>query len=313
VTSERTGHWSSVVSLEHRLAPVVVAVAATVLWSLGNLMAAASDLPGPQLAFWRITLGAVLYQLVFRLRGGRMRIDTLRTAATGGLAFGCSSVLFFTALQTTSVASVTIIIALQPVLLLPYAVRRMGERVDGARVLLMALAVLGTVVAVLAGASSGTHSVLGDVLAFGGTLIGCAYFVGTKQARATLGSVEYQAAALTVGALVALFGALVTGPGLVRPDVGDMWWVLLLTVVPGSGHLMMSWAQAHLDVSTTATITLDVVVLSSLGAVLVFGQSLVPAQLVGMVVVLVALALYVRRSSAASVPEPAAVPIAGGD
>jgi drug/metabolite transporter (DMT)-like permease len=313
VTSEPPAPRSLADALEHRLAPVAVAIGATVLWSLGNLMAAASDLPGPQLAFWRITFGAVLYQLVFRLRGGRMRIETLRTATTGGLAFGLSSILFFTALQTTSVASVTVILALQPVLLLPYAVRRLGERVDGARLVLMALAILGTVVAVLAGSSSGTHSVLGDVLAFAGTLVGCAYFVGTKRARESLGTIEYQAAALTVGAVVALAGALVTGPGLVTPDAGDLGWALLLTVVPGTGHLMMSWAQAHLDVSTTSTITLDVVVLSSLGAVLAFGQSLVPAQVLGMAVVLVALALFVRRASAASLPEPADVPIAGGD
>jgi drug/metabolite transporter (DMT)-like permease len=76
---------------------------------------------------------------------------------------------------------------------------------------------------------------------------------------------------------------------------------------------MMTWAQAHLDVSTTATITLDVVVLSSLGAVVAFDQSLVPAQVAGMGVVLVALAIYLRRSSSAVVPEPAEVPIAGGD
>ncbi len=313
VTSEEPSRWSAASSLEHRLAPVVVAVGATVLWSVGNLMAAASDLPGPQLAFWRITFGAVLYQVAFRLRGGRMAWRTLRTAMTGGLAFGLSSILFFTALQTTSVASVTIILALQPVLLLPYAVRRLGERVDGARISLMSLAILGTMVTVLAGASSGTHSVLGDVLALAGTLVGCAYFVGTKRARESLGTVEYQAAALTVGAVVALVGALVTGPGLVRPDAGDLTWALLLTIVPGTGHLMMSWAQAHLDVSTTSTITLDVVVLSSLGAVLVFGQSLVPAQVAGMAVVLLALAVYVRRTSAAALPEPAEVPIAGGD
>jgi drug/metabolite transporter (DMT)-like permease len=300
VTSEPPAHRSLADALEHRLAPVAVAVGATVLWSLGNLMAAASDLPGPQLAFWRITFGAVLYQAVFHLRGGRMRMETLRTATTGGLAFGLSSILFFTALQTTSVASVTIILALQPVLLLPYAVRRLGERVDGARLVLMALAILGTVVAVLAGSSSGTHSVLGDVLAF-------------KRARESLGSIEYQAAALTVGAVVALVGALVTGPGLVTPDARDLGWALLLTVVPGTGHLMMSWAQAHLDVSTTSTITLDVVVLSSLGAVVAFGQSLVPAQVIGMAIVLVALALFVRRASAASLPEPADVPIVGGD
>jgi len=293
--------------------PVILAVGATVLWSVGNLMAAASDLPGPQLAFWRITFGALLYQAVFRFRGGRMSVPTLRTAALGGLAFGLSSILFFTALQTTSVASVTIIIALQPVLILPYAIRYLGEHVDGVRLALMGMAIAGTIVAVLAGSASGSHSVLGDVLALGGTIIGCGYFVGTKRARQTLGTVEYLAAALTVGAVVALAGALLTGPGLIRPDLDDLWWALLLTLIPGTGHLMMSWAQAHLTVTTTSTITLDVVVLSSLAAVVVFGQALELLQVLGMAVVLLALAFYVRRSSPSVLPEPADIPITGGD
>lgn len=293
--------------------PVILAVGATVLWSVGNLMAAASDLPGPQLAFWRITFGALLYQAVFRFRGGRMSVPTLRTAALGGLAFGLSSILFFTALQTTSVASVTIIIALQPVLILPYAIRHLGEHVDGVRLALMGMAIAGTFVAVLAGSASGSHSVLGDVLALGGTIIGCGYFVGTKRARQTLGTVEYLAAALTVGAVVALAGALLTGPGLIQPDLDDLWWALLLTLIPGTGHLMMSWAQAHLTVTTTSTITLDVVVLSSLAAVVVFGQALELLQVLGMAVVLLALAFYVRRSSPSVLPEPADIPITGGD
>ena len=299
--------------LEHRLAPIAGAVLATMFWSLGNLMAKASDLPGPQLAFWRVLFGAVIYQAIFRARGGRMTWAALRIAVVGGTAFGLSSALLFTALQTSSVASVTIITALQPVFLLPYAVRRLGERVDIARLVLTGLALTGTIVTVLAASSSGSWSLFGDVLAFIGMFAGCTYFVGTKYARATLGAIEYQAAALTVAIAVAFAGALVTGPGLVTPTVGDLWWALLIAIIPGTGHLLMIWSQKQLPVSTTATIALDVVVLSSIGAALLFGQELVPVQVAGMALVLVALALYVRRSSAEAIPDPGEIPVTPGE
>jgi drug/metabolite transporter (DMT)-like permease len=298
---------------DHHAAPLVGATVATVLWSMGNLMARGASLPGPQLAFWRVLFGAVVYQAVFHARGGRMSRATFRTAALGGVAFGLSASLFFTALKLTTVASATVIAALQPVLLLPYTTRRMGERVDRTRLVLTAVAVTGTVVVVLGSSSSGTWSPIGDLLAFLGTLVGCAYFVGTKRARESLDTLEYQAAALPIGAVVALAGALVTGPGLVSPTPADLGWAALMMAVPGTGHLLMSWAQKHLDVTTTATIALDVTVLSSLGAVVVFGQALSAVQVAGMVVVIGALALYVRHSAGRPAADPAEVGVVPGE
>ena len=298
---------------DHHAAPLVGAGVATVLWSMGNLIASGASLPGPQLAFWRVLFGALAYQAVFHLRGGRMSAQTFRTAALGGFAFGLSASLFFTALKLTTVASATVIAALQPVLLLPYTTRRMGEHVDRARLVLTAVAVAGTVMVVSASSSSGTWSPFGDLLALLGTIVGCAYFVGTKRARETLDTLEYQAAALPIGAVVALAGALLTGPGLVAPTAADLGTAAVMMVIPGTGHLLMSWAQKHLDVTTTATMALDVTVLSSLGAVVFFGQSLNLVQVLGMAVVLVALGLYVRASAGAPVVDPAEVPVTPGE
>jgi len=281
----------------HALAPMGAAVLATVLWSVGNLLAAGATLPGPQLAFWRILFGALAYGSVHAARGGRLSARGLRTAALGGASFGLSAVLFFSAFQLTTVASATVIAALQPVLLVPYTTRRMGEKVDGARMALIAVAVAGTAAVVLgSSASGGEWSLAGDLLALGGTVVGCAYFVGTKTARETMGTLEYQASAMPVAAVVALAGALVTGPGLVGPSWRDLSTALLMMAVPGTGHLLMSWSQKHLDVTTTATVALDVNVLSSAGAAVVYGQALRPVQLLGMAVVLAALVLFVHRA-----------------
>lgn len=104
-----------------------------------------------------------------------------------------------------------------------------------------------------------------------------------------------------------------TGPGLVRPTVGNLAVALVMTLVPGTGHLLMSWAQKQLDVNTTATIALDVTVLSSLGAAVVFGQQLGMVQVAGMGVVLVALALFVRHSTGSPPIDPAEVGVTPGE
>ena len=298
---------------DHALAPLAAAVLATGLWSIGNLIAVSAGLPGPQLAFWRTLFGAVIYGCVFLLRGGRYSKEAFRVSALGGFAFGLSAVLFFTALKLTTVASATVIAALQPVLLLPYSTRRMGERVGPARLGLILVAVSGTAITVLgASDASGEWSLSGDLLALAGTVVGCAYFVGTKSARETLDTLQYQASALPVATLVALGGALISGPGLDTPTAGALLAALAMTIVPGSGHLLMSWSQRHLEVSATATIALGVTVLSSLGAVLVYDQSLEPLQVAGMAVVLVALALFVRQTGRAAV-DPAEVAVVPGE
>lgn len=284
-------------------------MAATALWSIGNLIVVGVDLPGPQLAFWRILFGAALYGAVFNARRGRYSAAGFRAAALGGCAFGLSAVLFFSALKLTSVASATVIAALQPVMLLPYSTRRMGERIDAARLVLMLLAVTGTVTVVLgSAAASGERSVGGDLLALAGTAVLCAYFVGTKRARETLSAVEYQAHALPLATVVALIGALVTGPGLESPPWPALGAAVVLTLVPGTGHLLMSWSQKHLEVNTTATIALDVTVLSSVGAAVVYDQPLEVVQVLGMAVVLLALALFIRRART-PVVDPSEVPV----
>ena len=111
---------------------------------------------------------------------------------------------------------------------------------------------------------------------------------------------------------VALIGALVSGPGLDAPTTGALLAALAMTVVPGTGHLLMSWSQRHLEVSATATIALGVTVMSSLGAVLVYDQTLEPVQLVGMAVVLVALAMFVRQTGRSAM-DPAEVAVIPGE
>jgi drug/metabolite transporter (DMT)-like permease len=234
-----------------------------------------------------------------------MRLATFRTSLLGGLTFGASAIFMFAAFQNTTVASATVISSLQPVLLLPYSILRMGESVSMRRIGLTAAAVLGTVVSILGASSgSGEWSLLGDFFAFMGTVFGCLYFIGTKKARETLGSLEYQASAMPLAAVVAFVSVLVIYRSVPVPSAEEMVPVILLVLIPGSGHLLMAWAQKHLSVSATSTIALNITLLSSIGAVFFFDQSLTVQQVVGMVVTLAALALYMRdTASSASAPE----------
>ena len=282
---------------DHPGAPASAAIGATFLWAGGNVLVRAATVAGPQLAFFRTLIGASVYNGVFIARGGRPTRSTIRTAALGGLGFGLQATLFFTALKTTTVASATVISTLQPVMMLPVSARLYGDRLSRRRLMLTFVAVAGTVLVVVGSTSEGSWSIWGDLLALAGTAMGCCYFIGTKSARATLDTLEYQAAALIVACVVALPGALLLGGGLSVPTWHQLMWPALMTAIPGTGHLLMSWAQRSLSVSFTSTVTLNVLVMTVLGAAVFFDERVSLLQGVGCSVVLVSLGLFVRDST----------------
>lgn len=276
---------------------VVVLVAATLFWSGGGVVARAAPIGGPQLAFWRSLVAAALYQGFFALRGGRMRVETLRSSLLGGIGFGLSVTALFAAYRTTSFVSVGVIGALQPLMLVPISARAHGHRVGARGLALIVAAVIGTALVVVGATSEGSWSLGGDLLALLGVLLGCGYAMGTKDARRTLGAVEYLAAAMTVSAVATLPGAVWLGDGWVWPDVSQLLWAVLLVAVGGTGHLLYAYAQRFLPVVTVSTIVLLEVVELAAASVIFFDESLGAVQFLGIAVSLVALGLFVRHEA----------------
>lgn len=276
---------------------VVVLVAATLFWSGGGVVARAAPMGGPQLAFWRSLCAAVIYQAYFVLRGGRIRVGSLRTSLMGGIGFGLSVTALFAAYRTTSFVSVGVIGALQPLMLVPITARAHGHRVGRRGLVLIVVAVAGTALVVAGATGEGSWSLGGDLLALLGVLLGCAYAMGTKEARRTLGAVEYLAAAMTVSAVATLPGSLLLGDGWIWPDGTELLWAVLLVAVGGTGHLLYAYAQRFLPVVTVSTIVLLEVVELAAASVIFFDESLGALQLLGIAVSLVALGLFVRHEA----------------
>ena len=278
-------------------AAVVAAVAAAMLWGVGNLLVRGAPIDGPQLAFMRVLCGATLYTAVLLARGGRIRWDTLRRAIPGGVGFASSALLFFSAFKMTSLASASVIGSLQPLLLWPITIRTGDERPSITRLSMAAAAVGGTVLVVLGGRNSGHSSMSGDLLAVLGMIAGAGYFLGTKSARKVLSTGEYQSAALLVASVVTLPGALFLGSGWQPVSAGDLAWPVIMTLIPGTGHVLMTWAQSSLSVGFTSTVALLATVVASVGGVIFFDQSLGVVQVLGVVVVLASLAVLLRDTS----------------
>jgi len=113
--------------------------AAVTLMGIGSVLAKAAEIDGPVLGFHRAWGAAVVYGLLLLATGGRITIEKLGYAAPGGLIFGAQLALFFSAIQLTTVANATMLLALQPVVVLLFFYALLGMFLDGTSIIVMTL------------------------------------------------------------------------------------------------------------------------------------------------------------------------------
>lgn len=282
------------------------AVVAVVVWGASSVLIKGVDgLNGIGIACYRIWMGAALVVILFVATGGRLTWRLLRLCLWGGITFTADLVLFFVAVQETSVANATVIGALQPVLVLLVARRLFGERARLAELGWGSVAVLGTAIVVLGGDGGGANSLRGDLLAVGALVAWTAYFVATKTARHALTAFEYLTGMALVAAVVVIPLPFIFAGSLGTTDADGWLTIVYITVINGLlGHFLMSFAHGHVTLLTASLLTLGIPVIAAATAAVWIDEPLTPVQVGGMAVVLVALAL-VSLSTARRLPEVA--------
>ncbi|MDG2114500.1 MAG: DMT family transporter, partial [Actinomycetota bacterium] len=234
---------------------LVAVSGAVTLMGIGSVVAKAADIAGPVLALHRVWIAAVLYVALYLVLGGGLSREAFRTAAPGGFFFGLEVAFFFSSIQLTTVANATMLIALQPVVVLLFFSRRFGETVTRNEVLLSVVAFLGVGLVVFGSTESPSWSPAGDLLGVGALATWTLYFVYSKQARGRLGAIEYQGLSLVFSSLVMLPVA-VAFSGTVDPGPGKWGWIALMVATPGTGHLLMNWAHPRVPLALVSEMTL---------------------------------------------------------
>ena len=206
--------------------------------------------------------------------------------------------MFFVALKSTTVANAVVISALQPIVLMAVAARRFGERVTRWLVQVALVAAVGVALVAFGSSSQPVWSPRGDILAVIAMFMFSAYFAFSKAAREEVPAFEFQTAIWVVGSVALLPVVLFEGGGsLTVPAGSNLLWLMALLAVPGSGHLFVNWAHARVPLLVISMLTLANPVLSSIGAAAFLDEPLDALQVVGMAIVLGALAVTVRREA----------------
>jgi drug/metabolite transporter (DMT)-like permease len=275
---------------EHPGSGLAAVVLATTAFSAGFVIVKAIPLEAGALSAWRLGIGGtVLAVAALLLRSPWPASWTMPVAA--GAAFGVHQLLFVLATKQTSIAIVTLVGALQPLLVAMVSRRTLGERVGRAVLACAVLAVSGVAIVVGANLDDPSRTLEGDLFAGANLVAFTAYFLCAKRARDTgAPTLTLTATSMLVAFAVVLPYALLRGESFAATGAhGAM--IVGLALIPGNGHLLLNWAHPRISAALSSLALAAVPLLASIWAALAFGEPYGPLHVVGMLLVAAAIDL----------------------
>ena len=278
-------------SAERRLG-IGAVVLAVVCLSCGSSLVKVSGAPGPVVAFWRVTFGAVIWQVILRISGHHFSWALVKRLWPVGIAFGLNLVLFFSAARATRVANVEFIGALAPLVMVPVAAVALKEKPRWGTMAFAMPAIVGVALVVFGSTATGSSSTRGNLLAVGSVASWVAYLVLAKKRRGTVSVAELMATVAVVAAVVVLPFAAGTSHLL---DLTAKAWAMcmVLAIVTGTvAHGLIIWAQKRVELGTISIIQVAQPALAAAWAWLLVDETVQPVQLAGMAIVVLSLGAF---------------------
>lgn len=277
--------------------------------STSGPLIAATAAPALAIAFWRNALsGAVLTPVVLvRRRAELLGLDRRERglALLAGLFLAVHFATWIPALTYTSVASVTALVATQPVWSALIG-RLRGQAISGRVWLGIAVAMTGALLLTGADLQVSGRALLGDGLAVVGGLFAALYMTAGSEVRRSVTTTTYTAVCYTTTALLLLAVCLLGGQRL--HGYAGIDWLKLIALTAGAQLLGHSLFNVVLRTTSPTVVSLSIL-FEIPGAALIAGLFVkgqhVPLLAVPAAVLLVAgLSLVIRAAGSAEPSVP---------
>lgn len=280
--------------------PGLTMAAVIVMWGLGPPISKLITAPPVVIASVRFWASVPILFAITYASGHRVTRETLRHTWLAGAMFGMNMVFVFLALQNMSVAVMSVLMALQPGVVLVAAGRWMGERATRWHIGWTLVGIIGVCIVVLGNGPDVEISPVGLAAGVGALLSFTGYYLRNRIVRSTAnvhplewmsGSTLFSAVAVTP------FAIAFTEPADYRL-LGGLDWIYLVYVAGVVGifsHTLMSWVHKYVTATRSSLYMLGMTVVAVVAAWPINGETVTPQQLAGGLVVLGAVAAVVSR------------------
>lgn len=266
---------------------------------------ALAEAPPLAIAAWRLGLAALFFLGLSLGRRAeppaRASCSALIRLALAGVCLACHFVVWFAALDRTPVARATLLVCTTPLWTTLGALALGRRHVSPLYWLALALAASGVWLVTRAAAESATHGTLiGDLLALSGGLLFAVYLLTVEGLHETVSSRRQVTVAYSVAAAVLWSAFLLRGGITLHYSPGAWRAIIGMTLGPQIfGHTLLNSSLRHFPSSTVAFAILLEPIIAGLLAWALFHQTVTGGQMVGGLLVLVALALVIWQQTAA--------------
>jgi len=274
-----------------------------------------SDAPASILSMYRLLFASIL--LLPMVWKNRSEVKTIQKKQgfllfCSGLFLACHFVLWFSSLRYTSVASSTIILALQPIVSLLGGFLLFKERTTASSLMTMVIAIIGAMMIGWGDFGLTGRAISGDLLSFLSVIAVVGYLLIGQTIVKGLTHWIYSFFVF-FSATVALFiYNLIMGVPITGYPAKEWIIFLLLAIVPNFSHVINNWLLNYVNATTISMSILGEPVGSTILAFFLLDEHLTNWEMAGGILVLLGVFLFLNKQHKASAAKNAeSLPKAG--
>ncbi|WNS80473.1 DMT family transporter [Domibacillus sp. DTU_2020_1001157_1_SI_ALB_TIR_016] len=279
--------------------PLFIAIVAI---SFSAIFVKWSDAPASILSMYRMILASFfLLPIVWRKRSEFERIQRKdwMLLILSGLFLAFHFVLWFGSLKLTTVASSTIILALQPLVSLAGGFLLFRERTNAAALATMGIAIIGAVMIGWGDFGLSREAILGDLLSFLSVIAVVGYLLIGQQTVRKVSHWIYSFCVFSFAALFLFLFNLAASTQITGYSKHEWGIFLLLAIVPTIAHVINNWLMNYVNATTISMSILGEPVGATLLAVLLLNERLTSWQITGGIFILAGVFFFLLKQQPA--------------
>jgi drug/metabolite transporter (DMT)-like permease len=292
-------------------------VGLVVAFSLSSTLVKSAESPGVLVAFWRLVVVSVVWNVYLGLTGRRVTLEDVRQAFIPGVFFGVNLATFFVGATNNSVANAALIGSLSPFLIVPLGAKLFNEYHDPRALVFAVLAFGGAAMVLLNAPPNGDASLRGNVFGVLAMLLWVGYVVSTRHFRRDMDVATFMATVSPIAAVAVVPLAIANGDVFALSARG--WaYTLILTFLTGvAAHGLLVFAQRTIQIGTIGIAQVAQPALAVVWSFLLLEETVRSWQVVGIATVMTGLVAFLvlneRGSRVRRVAAPHEAVVAASD
>src|SRR3954465_10038506 len=265
---------------------VLAGLGLVVAFSLSSTLAKRAETPGVLVAFWRLAVVSVAWNLVLWSTGRRVALRDVRAVWPPAIFFGLNLAVFFSGATHNSIANAALIGSCAPLLIVPVGTLLFREYIN-LRALLFALIAFGGVALVLFSAPpGGDASLKGNVFGALAMLLLVGYVASTRYFRREMDVTTFMATICPI-ATVAVLPVAVAHGGVFSMSGTGWTYMLILAFTSGiTAQGLLVYAQKTIQIGTIGISQVAQPALAVVWSFLLLAEVLNARQMTGIAIVM---------------------------